>query len=49
MTEYTLDLLMPDETKLLEIKEKFINKDGKNSLHLEMQTWFLLSSQLFPD
>ena len=49
MTEYTLDLLMPDARKLLEIKEKFINKDGKNSLHLEIQTWFLLSSQLFPD
>ena len=49
MIEYTLDLLMPDETKLLEIKEKFINKDGKNSLHLEIQTWFLLFSQLFPD
>ena len=49
MTEYTLDLLMPDARKLLEIKEKFTNKDGKNSLHLEIQTWFLLSSQLFPD
>ena len=49
MTEYTLDLLMPDATKLLEIEEKFINKDGKNSLHLEIQTWFPLSSQLIPD
>ena len=49
MTEYTLDLLMPDATKLLEIEEKFINKDGKNSLHLEIQTWFSLSSQLIPD
>ena len=49
MTEYTLDLLMPDARKLLEIKEKFINKDGKNSLHLEIQTWFPLSSQLIPD
>ena len=47
MTEYTLDLLMPDATKLLEIEEKFINKDGKNSL--PVQTWFLLSRQLFPD